>query len=142
MKWKDTKTIALLTVLYVTASFTNIQAAGPVEWNVFKTLNLETTPIDMSISADGTRLFVLTEDGNVHIYSSATGTLTDKIDVGKQIDQITAGPRGDFLVLRNRKDKTVQVITLEFIQNIDVSGSPFKGAEDAAVVVAVFSDFE
>jgi hypothetical protein len=39
-------------------------------------------------------------------------------------------------------NKTVEIVTIDFIQNINVSGSPFKGPEDAAVVIAVFDDFE
>jgi hypothetical protein len=38
--------------------------------------------------------------------------------------------------------KTVQVVSLDFFQKINVSGAPFKGPEDAAVVIAVFDDFE
>jgi hypothetical protein len=35
-----------------------------------------------------------------------------------------------------------EILVLDFIQNIDVSDSPFKGPADAAVTIAVFSDFQ
>ena len=93
------------------------------------------------MSPDGTLLFVLTEQGEIIIYSSPT-EVKAKIDVGEHANQIKLGPRGDTLVVNSRGNKTVQFILLEFIQNISVSGSPFKGAEDSPVVVAVFNDFE
>jgi hypothetical protein len=66
----------------------------------------------------------------------------DTIAVGDSVDTIKAGPREDILFLSSRKDSTVQLITLEFIQNIDVSQSPFKGQADAPIAIAVFSDFQ
>jgi DNA-binding beta-propeller fold protein YncE len=116
-------------------------AAASVEWNVLKTLQLEAAPIDVAVSPDGKLIFVLTEQGQILIYSSG-GPLKDKIDVGNHFDHIKVGPRGEKLILNSRKNKSVQVITLDFIQDINVSSSPFKGSEDAAVVVAVFDDFE
>jgi DNA-binding beta-propeller fold protein YncE len=119
----------------------NILAAGSVEWSILKTLQLEATPIDVAITPDGRRIFVLTDQGEVVIYPS-TGKMEAKIDVGQHVDQIKSGPRGSTLILTSAQNKTVQVITLDFIQKINVSGAPFKGAEDAAVVIAVFDDFQ
>jgi hypothetical protein len=116
-------------------------AAGSVEWNVLKTMQLETAPIDVALSLDGKWVFVLTEQGQILIYSSG-GPLKDKIDVGNHFDHIKVGPRGEYLLLNSNQNKSVQLIKLDFIQNINVSGSPFKGREDAIVVVAVFDDFE
>jgi hypothetical protein len=52
------------------------------------------------------------------------------------------GPGGDSLILNSNKNKTVQIIVLDFIQNINIFGSPYKGSDDAPVVVAVFDDFQ
>jgi DNA-binding beta-propeller fold protein YncE len=141
MQFKDKKIIALLTVLILLGSITMSYAAASVEWNVQKTLQLESAPIDVALSPDGKRIFVLNDQGQILIYSSA-GSFLNKVDVGRQFDHIKVGPRGDQLILNSRKTKSVQVITLDFIQNINVSGSPFKGSEDAAVVIATFDDFE
>jgi hypothetical protein len=62
--------------------------------------------------------------------------------VGKSVEGIKVGPREDVLLLTSGKDKTVQLITLDFIQEINVSGSPFKGNADAPVAVTTFDDFE
>ena len=141
MKLKNIKTIVQLIIVIVMGSITMCYAAASVEWNVLKTLQLDTAPIDVAVSPDGKLIFVLTEQGQILIYSSG-GSLKDNIDVGNHFDHIKVSPRGEKLILNSRKNKSVQVITLDFIQDINVSGSPFKGSEDAAVVVSVFDDFE
>ncbi len=141
MQFKDKKIIALLTGLIVLGSITMSYAAASVEWNVQKTLQLESAPIDVALSPDGKRIFVLNDQGQILIYSSA-GSFLNRVDVGRQFDHIKVSPRGDQLILNSRKTKSVQVITLDFIQNINVSGSPIKGSQDAPVVIAVFDDFE
>ena len=125
----------------VLGAFANSYASDNVEWNVYKTLQLEETPIDVAVSPDGRRIFVLTDRGEVVIYLSA-GKIEAKIDVGQHVDQIKLGPRGSTLILNSGKNKTVQVVSIDFIQKINVSGAPFKGGEDAAVVIAVFDDFQ
>ncbi|MGD9081375.1 MAG: hypothetical protein PVG96_18660 [Desulfobacterales bacterium] len=141
MKLEKIKLILLLAMAIVLGAFTNSFAADNVEWNVYKTLKLDESPIDVAITPDGRRIFVLTDKGEVVIYSSA-GKIEAQIDVGKHVDQLKLGPRGDSLILSSGQNKTVEIVTLDFIQQINVSGSPFKGPEDAAVVIAVFDDFE
>ena len=145
MNRKNFILVMVLTLLIVPGAFTGSVASGNVEWNVYRTLQLEATPIDVAVSPDGRRFFVLTDRGEVVIYSStgpSAGKIEAKIDVGRHVDQVKVGPKGTSLVLSSSKNKTVQIVTLDFIQEINVSGAPFKGAEDAAVVIAVFDDFE
>ena len=115
--------------------------ASNVEWGIKQTLDLKKTPIDVAVSPDWQKLFILTDEGEVQIYSG-NGVLIDKINVGTTVDDITAGPQGSVLILKSSQDKKIQIVSLDFIQNINVSGSPFKGSPDAPVVIAVFSDFE
>ncbi len=131
----------VFTSVIVLGAFTSGLASDAVEWNIHKTLQLDATPIDLAITTDGRRIFVLTDQGEVVIYLS-TGKMEAKIDVGQHVDQIKLGPKGASLILSSGKNKTVQIVTLDFIQKINVSGAPFKGAEDAAVVIAVFDDFQ
>lgn len=112
-----------------------------VEWDIQRTLKLEEAPIDVAVSHNGRWIHILTDQRDILIYS-ADGKLNDIIPVGKSVDGIKVGPRENIFFLTSRKDKMVQVLVLEFIQNIDVSGSPFKGPADAPVVIAVFSDFQ
>ena len=141
MKLKIINPFVLLIIAGALVFNPNVSSSSSVEWSVLQTLHLEVSAIDVAMSPDGRLFFVLTEEGEIVIYSSPT-TVDGKIKVGKHVDQIRVGPRGDSLVLNDRENKTVQVIALEFIKNINVSGSPFKGPEGAPVVVAVFNDFE
>jgi len=112
-----------------------------VEWDVRRTLKVEKTPVDVAMSNTGKWIFVLTDEGEILIYST-DGTLKDRIYVGKSVDGLKAGPREDILILSSRKDATVQLITVDFIHELDLTGSPFKGPADAPVVIAVFTDFQ
>jgi hypothetical protein len=141
MKCKHTIIILQLIPLICLAFFTNGVGAATVEWEIINTLNVEAAALDLALSPDGKQLFVLTDNGDILIYSSGSAP-THKIRVGPQFDQIKLGSQGDILILNSRINKNVQLIRLDFIQNINVSGSPFKGAGDAPVVVAVFNDFE
>jgi len=133
------KTICLLAVLIIAVFAANSQAL--VEWDVRQILKTDTPPIDVAVSRNGKWIFVLTAPGNILIYTP-DGELKDKIVVGKHIDQIKAGPDEELLLLKSRKNKTVEVLVLAFIRDINIFGSPFKGPKDAPVVVAVFSDFQ
>ena len=117
------------------------QSSGLVDWDVKKTLKIEKTPVDVAVSLNGRWVFVLTAQGSILIYSG-DGRLEDEIAVGKHVDGIKVGPEQDILLLTSRKNKTVEILVLDFIQNIDVSNSPFKGPVDAPVTIAIFSDFQ
>jgi hypothetical protein len=112
-----------------------------VEWEIQETLKLDSPPLDVAVSVNGKWRFVLTDKGAIIIFSS-DGTEQDKIDVGDHVDEIAVGPKEDVLFLKSRKNKTVEVVTLDFIRDINVQGSPFKGPVDAPVVIAVFTDFQ
>ncbi len=127
--------ILLIVILFSAPGF------ATVEWDIRNTLKLETPPIDVAISRNGQFIYVLAEQGNLLIYSS-DGSLKEKIKLEKHVDQIKAGPTEDMLLLSSKKDRTVQFLTLEFVKNINISGSPFKGSPDAPVAVVVFSEFQ
>ena len=131
--------ICLLAVLCVPLASSPSRAR--VEWNVQKTLKLDTPPLDMAVSPSGERIYILTDQGTILVYSPA-GNLMEKIPIGKHIDQINVGPREDVLLLQSRQNKTVQILTVDFIKKINTTGSPFKGPADAPVVIAVFSEFQ
>ena len=112
-----------------------------VEWKVLKSLDLKATPLDVAPSMDGQRLFVLTP-GEILVYSIGEGKITDHIPVDKEFDRIVSLPRGDALSISSSTKKMLQVIMLENIYKIDVSGLPFKGPKDAHVTVAVYDDYQ
>jgi len=131
--------VCLLAILIVPVLFA--QGFAFVEWNIYKTLKLDTQPLDVAVSNNGNSIFILTKSGKILIYSS-DGKLKDKIDVGNHVDQIKSGPGEEWLFLSSRKNKTIEILHVDFIQHIDISGSPFQGVENAPIAIAVFSDFQ
>ena len=129
-----------LLIAIFSATFLNYGFAK-VEWSVIQTLNLDRPPRDVAIAHDGSMLFVLTDEGSVLIYSSE-GILTDTIKVGEDIDGIRLSRMNDVLFLSSHKNKTVKIILLDFILDINIDGAPYKGPEKAPVVITVFSDFQ
>ena len=112
-----------------------------VEWNIQKVLKLNTQPLDVAVPNNGRSIFILSKSGKILIYSF-DGELKDEIDVGNHVDQIKAGPSDQWLFLSSRENKTVKILHIDFIQHIDISGSPFLGPENAPIVLVVFSDFQ
>ena len=112
-----------------------------VDWLVQKTLNLEDAPVDVVMSSGGTYLYVLTDDGTVHVYTSS-GILRGRAQVGKDVSSITAGPGDDIIFVKNTKDKSVQRILIDFIHDFNIKDSPFKGNADAPVSIVIFSDYQ
>jgi hypothetical protein len=112
-----------------------------IDWEVLKTLELSGRPVDIAVAPNGSRIFILTDDGQLQIYN-VEGKLMGQMPVGPDIDRINTMQRDDIVFLSSSKDKSVQIVMVDFIRQINVSGSPYMGAANAPVTVAVFSDFE
>lgn len=106
-----------------------------------KVVDLGAAALDTAVSADGQYVYVLTP-GTVMVYSTRDGRVTEKVTVGKDFDRISFLANQNALVLSSSTKKSLQTVKVEFVQQIDVAGLPFKGAADAAVTVAVFSDYQ
>jgi hypothetical protein len=116
-------------------------AQAGLEWKVIKDLDLNAIPLDVAPSADGQWLYILTP-GEILVYSLQEGKITDRVPVGKEFDRIASLPRANGLTLSSSEKKAIQIIMLENVLTIDVSGLPFKGPRDAPVVIAVFDDYQ
>ena len=115
--------------------------SAEVEMGQSKTFKLDAKPIDMTSSADGKYTFVLAEGGKIFILDGS-GTLKDTLTVSESVMSIGTSPKGDFLLLADSKENTLEVVKISFVVDIDIAGLPFKGPADAPVVVAVFSDYQ
>ena len=115
--------------------------SAAVEITPQKKLTTDGAPIDVVVSQEGNLTFVLTDKGKILIYDQM-GNLTDTIEIGAHVDQIEIGPRGERLLAASRQNQTVEIIILDFVQEIDISGSPYKGPQEAPTVIVVFSDFQ
>ena len=118
-----------------------LPAQAIVETNTVLSLKSSGSPVDTTMSADGHWFFVLTSQGKVEIYET-NGTLKDTIKIDAPADRIASSPTGEQLFLSNKATGAITIMAVNFIQNIDTAGAPFKGQEKAPVVVVVFSDFQ
>ena len=130
--------LILIVIVMMTTAF---PAYGEVETSVEITLKTDVAPIDVTVSPDGRLTFVLTDDGYVLVYDEL-GNRKEAIEVGSHIDQIEIGPDGERLFASSRQNKTVDIILLSFIQNINTENAVYKGPADAPVTIAVFSEFQ
>jgi len=112
-----------------------------VEWSVIKELDLKAQPLDVVSSPDGQQLYVLTP-GEILIYSLSEEKETARLPVDKGFERLAISPRDNSLILTSSKTNMLKIIQLDFIQKIDVDGLYFRGPKDAAVTIAVFSDYQ
>ena len=139
---KRKRYLVLLTMLFLAFTcWAPLSVQAEVEWSTMSTLNLDQKPLDIASTPDGQWIFILTT-GEVLVQSQITKKIEGRISVDKDIDRIAVSPRGEQLFLTNEKTKTLSVISVNFIQQIDIKGSPFKGPANAPVVIAVFEDFQ
>jgi len=115
--------------------------ASKVQLQVENSWELPARPLDIVYSLDGKKVFILTDREQVLVYK-ASGELLGKIAVDKGVTAIDIAPRGEKLYLINQKDNSFTDISVDFVVNIDTTGSPYLGNSDAPVTVAVFTDFE
>ena len=99
------------------------------------------TPKDIVQSIDGQLVFVLTDNHRILIYE-ANGKLKGSVEVDPGVNAIDADARGENILLIDSENKTFSSYSIDFVTEIDVTGSPFKGKVDAPVTIAVFTDFE
>lgn len=128
---------------------TSLQAAAiaptgldnKVEWQVRSNWQIASEPLDLVHSLDGKLVFILGKDHTIQVYDNS-GNLQGRIPVGEGVTSIDIAPQGEALYLIDSSDNTFTSVSINFVTEIDVTGSPFKGRTDAPVTIAVFTDFE
>ncbi len=123
------------------ASATAEPASSNLLWSVQNQWKLSAKPVDVVHTLDGKQVFVLTDQHTVQIYSS-NGKLEGSIPVSAGVTAIDIEPRGESLYLIDSKENTFSSLSIDFIKDINISGSPFQGNENAPITIAVFTDFE
>jgi len=112
-----------------------------VDWQARKAIKTGKTPLDIQVTADGNRTFILTEGGRLEIYD-INAALIDTIAVDPNMNLLSADGTGDRVFLGNSKDNTVHELLIEYVAEFNNEGSPFLGKSNAPVVLTFFSDFQ
>ena len=132
--------LSLIVLFIVSAGFVD-PVSAELEWTFRKQVPLTSAPLDNAVSADGQSLYILSA-GEILVYSLTQNRAINTIPIDREYDSISVSPRGNSLIVTSSADKSLKIIDLEFIYNIDVSDLPLKGLTDAPVTIAVFSDYQ
>jgi hypothetical protein len=112
-----------------------------VDWTLIKHIDLPAQPLDIAPSEDGKLIFILVQ-GEILVYSISEDKVSSRIPVDKDIDRVTYSERNKALILSGGSSKTLKMIRVDEIYNIDISGLPVKGSPDAPVTITVFDDYQ
>ena len=129
----------LAAVLFIPALMS--PAIADVDMNILKILKIDDTPLDVAFAKNHNYIYVLTDKGQIQVFDPS-GLRLDQIKVGTEFDQMRVIPGSNVIFLTSRKNKLVQIVQVDFVQQINTSDSPSIGPPDAPVVIAVFSEFE
>lgn len=116
-------------------------ASAEIEWTTKAQLDLDVAPLDIHVSADGQNIFVLAP-GEVLIYSTSRGEVTERLSVDIFFDSLTYSSKDNSLILSSSSEQIVRIIQMDVIHEIFTTGLPFKGPEEAPVIIAVFNDYQ
>jgi hypothetical protein len=132
----------ICSLLLVFSAWNPLQAQ-PVDLDtrLLKQFQLSGRPIDIAASEDGKLFFVLTP-GEVAVYSNFAEKPFKQISVDDGFDRMIYSEKTSTLILTNAATHTMKILGIDPIQNISIEGSPFKGPENAPVVLAVFDDYQ
>ena len=133
------RTLLLFSLAFL-LSASPLLANSQVEVRMLRSIQLDHTPKQIATTADGQRIYVLTETGEIQLFSS-NGDPLGRFDAGPDVTGIS--PQGsNRLILEMKAQKEMMLVMLEPVVQIPTEGSPSMGPEDAPVTIVIFDDFE
>ena len=112
-----------------------------VEWVQSQQWKSPANTMDFCQSLDGKFTFFLTTDHKVLVYTSK-GVEQGFIPVSEGVTAIDIAPQGETLYLLDSTKNIFSSVKLDFIIDINTTGSPILGNADAPVTITVFTDFQ
>jgi hypothetical protein len=116
-------------------------AHADIEWTEIKQLNLGASPIDVVTSPDGKWVIILTP-GEILAYSIPEDKVVNRMPVDKAFDKITYSAADGAVVISSSTGNMIKIIQMDVVHTFSLAGLPFKGPENAAVTIVVFSDYQ
>jgi len=117
----------------------SVSSAG-FEHESILTADIDSPILDVTASADGDLIFVLTP-GSVLIYSTGNQTVMSRIPLDNKYDHI-AYQNDDRLVITATKPSQIKIVSYSRIYNIDLTERAMLGSPEAKVTLVVFDDYQ
>ena len=111
------------------------------DWTVVKQFEFSGPVIDMAASSDGSLIFALTSR-EIVVYSPSENVIESRIPLDETFDRIIFNERNSTLILSGTASNTLKIIRVDKVFEVDVAGMPFRGPENAPVIIAVFDDYQ
>ncbi|MGA1824641.1 MAG: thioredoxin domain-containing protein [bacterium] len=135
------KFIVIIVAFIISLPALKDQSFAKVEWEILENITLEDSPLDITISKDGTVAYILGTK-NILIYSIEDKKTSDIIPIQGTFSQIAISPDGEKLYLTNKKSKQVSILKIATIYDIEVGQSPVMGKPGAPVTIVAFLDYQ
>ena len=132
--------ICVLTALILGLTAAICAGAG-VEMSVDRSINLTDSPLDSVMNQDGSCLYILTAKGEILVYSKR-GTLKGSVKAPSGTEEIVTSPQSNLLYLIESRRKKIDIVHIDLLHDIDITGAPMKGPANAPVTIVEFSDFQ
>lgn len=114
--------------------------ANTVDVRMLRSVDIGAKPLQVVSTTDGQRIYVLTETGEVQMYT-ATGQLQGSFSVGTDVTGIST-QGANRLILQLGEQQQIILLALEPTVQISSAGAPSLGPTDAPVTISLFDDFE
>jgi len=112
-----------------------------LEWTQQESWSTSGKPLDLVRSLDGKYTFILNDQQQIVIYDQQ-GKIQGQIPVSKGVQAIDIAPQGESLYLIDQDASSFTSIAIDFVLDIDTTGSPVKGDPQSPVSIVVFTDFQ
>ncbi len=116
-------------------------AHADIAWTLLDQFKLDAEPIDITVSADGKLIFVLVP-GEILVYSNIEKKAANRIPIDDAFDKLSYSQKNNVLILTSSSSKILKRIKIDVVHEIDISGLPYKGPDNAPVIIAVFDDYQ
>lgn len=115
--------------------------AADIDWTELDPIQLGKNAVDVAVSSDGKLVFALAK-GEIQVFSLAENKIIKTIQVDKAFDRLAILGSDNTLILSASSLAVLKRIQIELVADIDIAGLPFKGPQNAPVVIAVFDDYQ
>lgn len=112
-----------------------------IEWTDKRNLTLESAPLDIIATPDGKWCVVLSR-GQLTVYTVPDNVVVARFPVDPAFDRMRFSEAEEQIILLSSTGTTVKFIQLDEVFTFSLNSRPFRGPENAAVTVVVFSDYQ